>query len=368
MNGCMHLPARYGSSVIMALFMGVVLSADLGRAGESVLARSLTRLWSADRTYGVHVDRQGNVYVCGDGAGQLYLKKFDKEGTSIWEGNWGNGSESAFCVVADATSNVYVSGYTSGSFDGQLNAGGIDNFLTKFDTDGHRIWTRIWGYSGDEFGGTICLDYEGNIYVAGSAGGSFDGQPYAGGRWDLYLKKFNPLGTRLWTRIWGSSSLDGDDAMVSFLPTGMVCVASQTQGAFHGQTNSGAADVCLTWFDLQGNVLTSRIWGSLSTDSGLSVAADESGNLYVVGLTFGAFDGQTALGNGDAFLSKWSPPLPGSADYVRMWTRIWGSTENDHAMAVKVGASGHVYAAGVTSGAFDGQTNSGSYEYLPYRV
>ena len=46
--------------------------------------------------------------------------------------------------------------------------------------------------------GGVAVDASGNVYQALAAGGSVDGQPYAGDK-DLVLVKDSPAGTRLWT-------------------------------------------------------------------------------------------------------------------------------------------------------------------------
>jgi len=39
-------------------------------------------------------------------------------------------------VTVDNSSNIYITGYTSGGLDGNTNAGGTDLFLVKYNSDG----------------------------------------------------------------------------------------------------------------------------------------------------------------------------------------------------------------------------------------
>lgn len=58
----------------------------------------------------------------------------------------------AFVIVAiDSTSGgVFVSGYVSGSLHGQAHQGGTDVVLLKFDASGSRLWTQLFGTSGND--------------------------------------------------------------------------------------------------------------------------------------------------------------------------------------------------------------------------
>ena len=55
----------------------------------------------------------------------------------------------------DATGSAWLAGYTSGSLDGNKNAGLDDIFLMKFDAAGDHLWTRQRGGSG--YDGAIAL-------------------------------------------------------------------------------------------------------------------------------------------------------------------------------------------------------------------
>lgn len=154
----------------------------------------------------------------------------------------------------------------------------------------------------------IAVDDLTNIYVAGFTEGAFDGQTNAG-LYDLCLTKFNAAGDRQWVRIWGSVDFDFAGAMVFEPPSSSsssylsltggggyraasnVYVIGYTTGAFDGQTNAGAMDICLTKMTANGARTWTRIWGSPSNDYGTAVALDPAGNVYAFGDTAGAFGG-----------------------------------------------------------------------------
>ena len=50
----------------------------------------------------------------------------------------------------DPDGNMYVAGQTEGALDGNVNAGGNDIFVMKFDASGTHQWTSQRGTSADD--------------------------------------------------------------------------------------------------------------------------------------------------------------------------------------------------------------------------
>jgi len=330
------------------------------------VTRDWSRIWgSSDSDYGncVSVDNAGNVYVAGNtwgsfdgqinnGTMDLCLTKYNNSGSSLWTRIWGsNASDSGNGVNVDGLGNVYVAGSTSASFDGQTNNGHTDLCLTKFNNNGTKQWTRIWGSAVYDAGRSISVDSAGSIYVAGETQGSFAGQTN-NGNMDLYLTKYNSNGSSLWSRIWGSYDYDYG-ICVSIDSTGNIYVAGNTLNSFDGQTNNGSSDLCLTKYNNDGVKRWTRIWGSSAGDYAQGVSVDKAGNIYVTGFTYGSFDGQSKNGYQDLCLTKFN------SSGTKQWTRIWGSADSDEGMSVSVDSIGDIYVSGYTEGSFDGEINNG---------
>src|SRR5262245_61440699 len=60
------------------------------------------------------------------------------------------GFDEAYGTVADAT-GVYIAGSTALAFPGQINAGGVDVFLRKYDAAGAVLWTVQFGTAVNDF-------------------------------------------------------------------------------------------------------------------------------------------------------------------------------------------------------------------------
>jgi|GEM_PF-4347272 len=308
-------------------------------------------------------DGAGNVYLCGwaysavdsqpyAGEADFLLVKFNGSGVKQWTRLWGTPTnDSVRDAGCDTSGNVYVCGATQGSFDSQSNAGGYDMFLSKYNSAGTCQWTRIFGSAGGDSAYNVHVGSDGNIYVGGVAGGGFDGQTALGGS-DFCVRKFNSAGTKQWTRIWGSTQ---DDRIwrVAADGAGNVYAVGDSYAAVDGQPFVGYNDPCLTKFSASGTKQWTRMWGSTAGDYARGLYVDSAGSAYVCGYTDGAFDGQVNTGLGDIFLKKYSPA--GAAQ----WTRIWGSPDYDVAMGIAARAPNELYLAGCTRDVLDGQPHLG---------
>ncbi len=265
-----------------------------------------------------------------------------------------NSSEVARGVAVDSSSNIYVTGFTDGVFDGCTNAGGHDFFLVKYNSSGQKQWTRQMGSSGTDYNYGVSTDRTGNIYVAGYTSGAFDGYTNAGSD-DIFLVKYNSSGENQWTRQMGTYAQEQVYGL-STDRTGNIYVAGQTTGAFDECTNVGERDIFLVKFNSSGEKQWIRQMGTNYMDQARAVSTDRTGNIYVTGYTNGAFDGYTKTSphdTNDTFLVKYN------SSGEKQWTRQMGTNAEDGARGVSTDSTGNIYVAGYTNGAFDGYTNDG---------
>ena len=101
-----------------------------------------------------------------------------------------------------------------------------------------------------------------------------------------------------------------------------------------------------------------RQFGTSDNDYAPGLAVDASGNVYIAGWTEGAFPGESSSGGTDAFVRKYD----GSGN--ELWTRQFGTSTSDVARGVVVDTSDNVYVAGYTFGALPGQSYAGGGDVL----
>jgi hypothetical protein len=271
-----------------------------------------------DIAFDVSVDMAGNVYVVGyiDGiavweqkvllveSGDAFIRKFNGNGNEIWTRQFGTErSDGANDVSVDMAGNVYVVGWTGGTFPGQRGKGDWDAFVRRYDGNGNEIWTRQFGTEGDD--AALAMDMAGNVYVVGRTEGTFPGQRGAG-KEDAFVCKYDGNGNEIWTRQFGTEGTDYAWG-VSVDMVGNVYVVGLTGGTFPGQRGAGKEDAFIRKFDGGGNEIWTRQFGTEYDDIAFDVSVDDVGNIYVVGWTYGTLPGQKGAGGADAFIIKFWP-------------------------------------------------------------
>lgn len=257
----------------------------------------------ADGT-GVYVVGQTNGTLPGQissgGPEDAYVRKYDANGNQLWTRQFGTGGvDFALGIFADSA-GVYVGGQTYGALPGQTSSGSPDAFVRKYDASGNEVWTRQFGTSNPDSGVSVSADGS-SVYVAGHTDGAFPGHFNSGGS-DVFVRKYDPSGSVLWTRQFGTSANDADQRAVSADGSG-VYVAGHTLGTLPGQTNSGSQDVFVRKYDPSGNELWTLQFGTSGNDTGYGVAATAAG-AYAAGLVAGTLPGQTSAGGNDAYLVR----------------------------------------------------------------
>jgi hypothetical protein len=135
---------------------------------------------------------------------------------------------------------------------------------------------------------------------------------------------------------------------------GDLYVVGFTTGDF-ADTNAGDWDAFISKLDADGNELWSRQWGSAQQEVAIGVAVDGSGHVYVTGLSYGDLDGNNGAGSSDAFLTKLDD------QGTRQWTRMLGSSADDSGNSVAVDGSGAILVAGTANDALGGSGSGGAF-------
>mgnify|MGYP006162909001 CR=1 FL=1 len=259
----------------------------------------------------------------------------------------------AIDVSADSSGNVYLMGRVGGAFEGFDNdfTGMEDGFIRKYDGNGNELWTRQFGPQGQTTATSdVVLDQAGNQYVVGSTNGTLPGQTYAG-QGDAFVIKYDSNGNLVWTRQFGTVDYDRNSA-IALGPDGNIYIVGETNGTLSSQTSTGGQDGYLRKYDVVGNEVWTRQFGTTGLDLARGVASDSAGNVYVAGRTTGVFSGQSTVGGGDATV------LSFDSEGNRRWTHQFGTAGSDSAVGIAVIASS-VFVVGNTSGTLPGQNSGG---------
>jgi hypothetical protein len=215
-------------------------------------------------------------------------------------------------------------------------------------------WTRQFGTGGADEALGVTLDPAGAAYVVGWTFGTLPAQQSAG-TVDAFIRKYDPTGGELWTRQFGSWERDFARAVAAD-QAGNTYVVGETWGTLPGSASAGGYDAFVRKYDTAGNEVWTRQFGGGGGEGAWGVALDPAGNAYVVGTTRAALAGQSPAGGFDAFVRRYDP----AGDEV--WTRQFGSEGDEGGRSVALDAHGNVLVVGSTNRALPGKTSAGGYD------
>lgn len=329
---------------------------------------------------GIVVDSSGNIFITGytnvkingqtqSGINDLIIVKYSSSGVHQWTIQKGAaaGTTRGNGITVDSSGNIYVTGTTTVAIDGQIQRGIKDFFISKYNNSGTLQWTVQDGTSManiNMYYSNITVDSSDNVYVTGSTDKALDGQALqgTGAATNLFITKYNSSGTRQWTVVKGGTglgvSVEGAGIAVDF--AGNVYITGHTVKSLDGQPQLGVKDFIISKYN------TSGVWqwtvqkgAAAGTSEAWGIALDLAANVYVMGNSNKALDGQSLSGNVDLIVTKYSPLG------TRQWTlQSGGSAGNTYAWAIAVDPSSNTYIAGTATVAINGQVQKGNKDLI----
>lgn len=311
--------------------------------------------------------------------------------TYIGGGNSPYGNVYGWDMLVDATTdkdgNAYVTGESwavdypaQGALQG-ASGGDWDVVISKLSADGSSLlYSTYLGGSGDDEGGAIRVDDDGNIYVAGlTSSANFptaNAYSATNSGYDAFVVKLDSTGTTLqYSSYFGGA---GEDLGLSLalLPgnqnvlyaTGLTAssdlpVVDAYQASFGGGTYDGFLIKVDTGAAGAASLLYSTYLGKGGDDRAIVVHTDDAGRAYLAGATSStdfpvaqAYQPSYAGGAYDGFVCAFNA----SGSSLRYSTFLGGSGE-DRAIGLDVDSSDRAYVAGRTASG-DFPTSGNAYD------
>jgi hypothetical protein len=185
--------------------------------------------------YGITTDAPGNIIVTGclqgsvtfgsneltsAGSGDIFIAKYDPSGNVLWAKQHGSagGWDEGWDVVTDRSGNIIITGYfihrvTFDSIELNSMGGNPDAFLVKYDPSGNVLWAKGYGGTGRELPSNITIDENNNILITGwfsdwTKFGDHIRNNTTGGKYDIFIVKFDAAGEVIWLESAGGSGRD----------------------------------------------------------------------------------------------------------------------------------------------------------------
>ncbi|MBK6484698.1 MAG: SBBP repeat-containing protein [Chitinophagaceae bacterium] len=156
----------------------------------------------SDYVNAIALDEEGYLYVCGSTAtssgDDYFLRKYDQEGDGVWsksQNGTAGGHDHVLAIVTDDAGNVYITGESEG------NSSDYDVLTIKYNSSGTKLWSARYNGTSNlkDTGVKVKVDASGNVYVAGYKTGTTTGK-------DLIAIKYNAAGNQQWVASYNNNS------------------------------------------------------------------------------------------------------------------------------------------------------------------
>ena len=281
------------------------------------------------------------------------IVKYNKNGTIMWEKNWGGSAADSFSnIILTETGDIIVSGYTSSENDAAL---------VKYDKDGNLLWQKSWGESGYEQFTNFILTETGDIIVIGYTSPSYYNSAISNDTdADATILKYDKNGNLIWEKNWGGSAADYFSNLI-LTETGDIIASGYTSSKdIDGLTNKGVRDAALVKYDKDGNLIWQKNWGSYGPDEFTGLSLTETGDIIVSGCASPInMEGLTYNGSADAIVVKYDK------DGNLLWQKSWGGRGADNFNSLTLTETGEIITYGYDEApAAEGLTNKGKYDAI----
>ncbi len=258
----------------------------------------------------------------------------------------------------DEMGNVFVAGWSWGTFREHSEFGYLDGVLLKLDPAGKQVWRYLVATPFHDRALDVAAAPDGGVYVVGTTYGALADSSAKGIEEDMgedqdyFVLKLNGNGEEVWAIQHGTSKGPDSAHGVVVDRRGDVVIAGVAIDRQDGDIWNGF----IAKFD---GADGSLIWERKVDASGPSwlgaVEVDRNGSIYAGGWIEGDLPGSTSLGSRDGLV------LGYSGEGERLWSTRLGSAARDSVKDMALGTESDLFVLGDTSGVLAGQTAKGGH-------
>jgi len=289
-----------------------------------------------------------------------------------------------YSIITDTDGNIYTTGsfeetadFDPGNGIFNLNSfGWSDIFISKLDSSGNFLWAKsIGSKKGNDRGCSIALDSKGNVYITGQFGDTMDFDPGSGTFYlpgyseSLFILKLDSSGNFVWAKAVVSIGYMDVKSMVIDKKGNIYTTGSFSHtvdfdpgpGVYNLGINTGYYYLYVLKLDSLGKFVWAKGMIGDTWTGGNSIAVDNTGNVFILGLLTGTADfdpgigtyNLTAIGLMDLVIVK----LDSSGNLV--WAESTGGTTWVSGSAIVIDSKGNFNITGYFYGTVDFDPGNG---------
>lgn len=284
----------------------------------------------SEYAYSVQQTSDGGYIICGTkdidtltGNSDAFLIKTNSSGDTLWSKIYGGNAGDFGEAVRQTTDGGYVMAGITGSF----GAGVEDIYVVKTNSSGDTLWTKTYGTIYDDLGLSIEQTTDGGYVIAGHT------ESNGAGKGDFYCVKLDAAGDTIWSKTYGGPKHDHAFCGTQTNDGGFIFVGHSV--SFGGPTGGFYA----VKTNASGDTVWTGVYGGANDSYCYTVIQTSDNGYAIIGYTdcFGA-------GGTDFYLVKTNS----SGD--TLWTKTYGSTNDDYSYGIDQTSDGGYIIAGTTSG------------------
>jgi len=253
-----------------------------------------------------------------DDFGDMYLVKTNGEGETIWENHFGERYvDHAFNLVENQSGEILLVGTWGGFFVANccdFQNPDADIFMVKTNAQGEKIWEKRFGGTAHDWAKDIVASPDGGYLICGST------QSQGAGSFDVFLMKIDEDGEELWFKTYGGIDFEYGESMGISEDQNIYLLGSSASFS-----DNAKPDHYLVKTDLQGNVIWEKTFGNEGSDysSGLICTAD-SGCVFTGTTTGGSLGNKDIVfykisKTGEALVVSAIPPIKDSIEQISVF-------------------------------------------------
>ena len=343
-------------------------------SGQSVVADKFGNVYTLGVFEGVldfdSGDEVLNLYSTG--GKDVFIQKTDSNGVFIWaksfggeDDDYGNG------LALDKNNDIIIVGSFSKVVDfnfdedikEMISKGSEDIFIQKVSAEGRFVWVKAMGGRFSDYGMSVAIDNENNIYTTGSFSLTVDfnedvikHEMTSLGNSDVFIQKINEKGEFIWAKSIGGLGFDyGASIQVDEHENVYVTGAYEGKVDFDpSEENSnfylakGGSDLFVEKLDLDGDLVWTQSIGGTQNEAGFSLALDEKQQVYITGFFKGLIEFRNAekeykfKSKGKEDIITFKQDTEGNI----VWLKTLGGKGSDFGNSIYVDLHGDVFTTG----------------------